>query len=263
MPRHRESLAALVTGAILVASAQAEDVVFILDTSRSMLVKDMRPSRLERAKSSIAAFVRRKGSGSTGLIAFSGQAFLQCPLTRDYDAFFRTLDETDTRTIPVPGTDIARALEEAEGAFAANRNRKLVILLTDGEHLEAGGVEAAGKLARKGLVVHAVGVGTQSGGQINVVGPTGLPEPLRDADGNAVTSRLDEATLTKVAGATGGRYVRLGQAGEGMEALRLAIQAGTDSAATSRRGTPREDLFAGAALLLLVIESLISTRRPR
>lgn len=248
---------------VTTASAQAEDVVFILDTSRSMLVKDMRPSRLERAKSSIAAFVRRKGSGSTGLIAFSGQAFLQCPLTRDYDAFFRTLDETDTRTIPVPGTDIARALEEAEGAFAANRNRKLVILLTDGEDLEAGGVEAAGKLARKGLVVHAVGVGTQSGGQINVVGPTGLPEPLRDADGNAVTSRLDEATLTKVAGATGGRYVRLGQAGEGMEALRLAIQAGTDSAATSRRGTPREDLFAGAALLLLVIESLISTRRPR
>ena len=76
-----------------------------------------------------------------------------------------------------------------------------------------------------------------------------------------MTSRLDEATLTKVAGATGGRYVRLGQAGEGMEALRLAIQAGTDSANTGRRGIPREDVFAAAALLLLVIESLLSNRR--
>lgn len=248
---------------VTAANAQSEDVVFVLDTSRSMLVKDIRPSRLERAKSSIAAFVRRKGTGSVGLVAFSGQAFLQCPLTRDYDAFYRTLGETDTRAIPVPGTDIARALEEAEGAFAANRSRKLVILMTDGEDLEAGGVAAAGKLARKGLVVHTVGVGTQSGGQINVVGPTGMPEPLLDAEGQPVTSRLDETTLTKVAAATGGRYVRLGQAGEGMEALRLAIQAGTDSAATGRRGIPREDLFAGLALLLLVAESLLSTRRTR
>jgi Ca-activated chloride channel family protein len=248
---------------VTTSTAQSEDVVFVLDTSRSMLVKDMRPSRLERAKSSIAAFVRRKGTGSVGLVAFSGQAFLQCPLTRDYDAFFRTLNETDTRAIPVPGTDLARALEEAEGAFVANRNRKLVILLTDGEDLEAGGVDAAGKLARKGLVVHTVGVGTQSGGQITVVGPTGTPDALRDEEGNAVTSRLDESTLTKVAAATGGRYVRLGQAGEGMEALRLAIQAGTDAANDDRRGIPREDLFAAAALLLLVIESLLSTRRNR
>lgn len=266
-------LAALLIGAALAgprwgvevsqATSQAEDVVFVLDTSRSMLVKDMRPSRLERAKSSISSFVRRKGTGSVGLVAFSGQAFLQCPLTRDYDSFFRTLNETDTRSIPVSGTDIARALEEAEGAFAANRNRKLVIILTDGEDLEAGGIEAAGKLKRKGLVVHTVGVGTPTGGQITVVGPTGLPDALRDAEGNAVTSRLDEATLTKVSSASGGRYVRLGQAGEGMEALRLAIQAGTDSANSTRRGIPREDLFVIIALLLLVIEILISTRRTQ
>lgn len=242
-------------------TAAAEDVVFVLDTSRSMLVKDMRPSRLERAKSAIAAFVQRKGTGSVGLVAFSGQAFLQCPLTRDYDAFYRALGETDTRAIPVPGTDIARALEEAEGAFAANRNRKLVLLLTDGEDLEAGGVEMARKLARKGLVVHTVGVGTEGGGPITVVGPDGLPDSLRDSEGNPVTSRLDEETLTKVAEATRGRYVRLGQAGEGLEALRLAIQAGTDTQGGGRSGIPRESLFVSLALLLMVIESLLTDRR--
>lgn len=244
-----------------VQRAAAEDVVFVLDTSRSMLVKDMRPSRMERAKSAIASFVQRKGTGSVGLVAFSGQAFLQCPLTRDYDAFYRALGETDTRAIPVPGTDIARALEEAEGAFAANRNRKLVLLLTDGEDLEAGGVEMARKLARKGLVVHTVGVGTEAGGTITVVGPDGLPDSLRDEEGNPVTSRLDEATLTKVAEATRGRYVRLGQAGEGLEALRLAIQAGTDAQGAGRAGIPRESLFVTLALLLMVMESLLSDRR--
>ena len=141
-----------------------EDVVFALDVSKSMLVSDMSPTRLARAKAAIANFIRRKGTGNVGLIAFSGQAFLQCPLTRDYDAFFRTLEETDTSSIQVVGTDIGRAIEESELAFYSNRNRKLLIILTDGEDLEAGGIEMAKQLKRKGLVVHTVGVGTPSGG---------------------------------------------------------------------------------------------------
>ena len=238
-----------------------EDVVFALDVSKSMLVADMSPTRLARAKAAIANFVRRKGTGNVGLVAFSGQAFLQCPLTRDYDAFFRTLEETDTGSIQTPGTDIGRAVEEAELAFYSARNRKLLIILTDGEDLEAGGVEMARKLKRKGLVVHAVGVGTPSGGPIRVISSVGSLDTLKDKDGEEVLSRLDEKTLGEIADATGGRFVRLGQAGEGMEALRLAIQAGTDERGAGRRGIPREEWFLAAALLLLVLESLLSTRR--
>jgi Ca-activated chloride channel family protein len=236
-------------------------VVFALDVSKSMLVSDMSPTRLARAKVAIANFIRRKGTGNVGLVAFSGQAFLQCPLTRDYDAFFRTLEETDTGSIQVVGTDIGRAIEEAELAFYSNRNRKLLIILTDGEDLEAGGIEMAKQLKRKGLVVHTVGVGTPSGGPIRVISTIGSIETLKDKDGEEVTSRLDEKTLAAIAAAAGGRFVRLGQAGEGMEALRLAIQAGTDERGAGRRGIPREEWFIGAALLLLVLESLISTRR--
>jgi Ca-activated chloride channel family protein len=243
------------------AKAAAEDVVFVLDVSKSMLVADMRPNRLARAKASIANFIRRKGTGSVGLVAFSGSGFLQCPLTRDYDAFFRTLEETDTSSIQVPGTDLGRALAEAELAFAPNRNRKLVIILTDGEDLEAGGVDTAKKLARQGLVVHTVGVGTPAGGTITIINDVGAADTLKSG-GEEVLSRLDEDTLTKVAEATNGRYVRLGQAGEGMEALRLAIQAGTDATGSARRGVPREEWFLTLALLLLVAESLLSTRRP-
>lgn len=239
-----------------------EDVVFVLDVSKSMLVSDMRPTRLARAKASIANFIKHKGSGNVGLVAFAGQAFLQCPLTRDYDAFFRTLDETDTNSIQVPGTDIGRALEEATLAFAANRNRKLVILITDGEDLEEGGIESAKQLGRKGLVVHTVGVGTASGGHISIISATGSVETLKDEKGEEVTSRLDEKTLSDIAGATGGRYVRLGQSGEGMESLRLAIQSGTDSASTSHRGIPREEWFLVLGLIFVIAESLITTRRP-
>lgn len=243
------------------ARASTEDVVFVLDVSKSMMAGDARPSRLARAKASVSAFVKAKGTGSVGLVAFAGQAFLQCPLTRDYDAFNRALEETDTTVIQVPGTDIGRALEEAEAAFAPNRSRKLVILLTDGEDLESGGVDAAKRLARKGLVVHAVGVGTAAGGTISVVGPLGTLETLKDAEGAAVVSRLDEATLGKVAEAAGGRFVLLGAAGEGMEALRLAVEAGTDSAHAGRQGVPREHWFVAIGLLLLVLETLLSTRR--
>ena len=165
----------------LLQKGATEDVVFALDVSKSMLVADMSPTRLARAKVAIANFIRRKGTGNVGLIAFSGQAFLQCPLTRDYDAFFRTLEETDTGSIQVAGTDIGRAIEEAELAFYSNRNRKLLIILTDGEDLESGGVEMAKKLKRKGLVVHAVGVGTPSGGPIRVIGETGSIETLKHA----------------------------------------------------------------------------------
>lgn len=238
-----------------------EDVVFALDVSKSMLVADVSPTRLARAKVAIANFVRRKGTGNVGLVAFAGQAFLQCPLTRDYDAFFRTLEETDTSSIQVSGTDLGRAIEEAELAFYSNRNRKLLIILTDGEDLEAGGIEMAKQLKRKGLVTHAVGVGTPSGGPIRVINASGSMDTLKNQAGDEVLSRLDEKTLGEIAEATGGRFVRLGQAGEGMEALRLAIQAGTDERGAGRRGVPREEWLIGAALLLLVLESLTSTRR--
>ena len=104
----------------------------------------------------------------------------------------------------MPGTDVGRALAEAELAFAPNRNRKLVIILTDGEDLEAGGVDTAKKLARQGLVVHTVGVGTPAGGTITVINDVGAADTLKSG-GEEVLSRLDEDTLAKVAEAPNGR----------------------------------------------------------
>src|SRR5690348_1328674 len=126
-----------------------QDIVFVLDCSRSMLATDVSPNRLQRAKVAILDFVQRQGHGRVGLVAFSGQAFLQCPLTFDYGAFEDALMAVDDRTIPVVGTDIGRALDEARRAMDKQQQQKIVVLLTDGEDLERGGVRVAEALAKE------------------------------------------------------------------------------------------------------------------
>src|SRR6266436_8749132 len=189
-----------------VSRALGEDILFLLDCSKSMLATDVRPSRLGRAKYAILDFVQRHGSGRVGVVAFSGQAFLQCPLTFDYDAFRESLQAVDEKTIPVPGTDIGRALDEGYRAMEKNNRRKIMVLVTDGEDLEKTGIQTARDLAQKGIVVFAVGVGTAAGSPIQIPNEQGVVESVRDTDGSIVQSRLDEATLTAIAQATKGTY---------------------------------------------------------
>ena len=118
-----------------ISRALGEDTLFILDCSRSMLATDVSPSRLTRAQYAILDFVQRHGRGRVGLVAFAGQAFLQCPLTFDYDAFREALLAVDARSMPVPGTDIGRALDEGWRAMEKNDSRKFMVLLTEGEYL--------------------------------------------------------------------------------------------------------------------------------
>ncbi len=132
-----------------VSTTLGEDILFMVDCSRSMLATDIPPNRLTRAKYAILDFVQKHGRGRVGLVAFSGQAFLQCPLTFDYDAFREAVLSVDDKTIPVPGTDIGRALDEGFRAMEKNERRKIMILVTDGEDLEKSGVTTAKALAEK------------------------------------------------------------------------------------------------------------------
>lgn len=241
-----------------------EDVVFALDCSRSMLATDVRPSRLQRAKLAIQDFVRRHGRGRFGLVAFAGSAFLQCPLTLDYDAFAGALQAVDENTIAVPGTDVGRALDEAYRGMNKKSRRKLVVLVTDGEDLEKTGVKAAESLATNGVVVFTIGVGTPSGSEIHVLNRVGQPELLRDAKGEVVRSRLDERTLQAIAKATRGNYYPLGVRGDGLERVRLAIESLNRAAGlTHTRGIERFHVPVALALVFMVIESLIGTRRRK
>ena len=241
-----------------------DDVVFALDCSRSMLAADVAPNRLQRAKLAIQDFVERHGSGRVGLVAFAGQAFLQCPLTLDHDAFRDALMAMDEKTIPIPGTDVGRALDEAFRAMDKDDRVKLIVLLTDGEDLEKGGVKMAGALATNGVVAYTIGVGTPAGAEIQTLNEQGQPTLVRDSKGEVVRSRLDEPTLRDIAKATRGAYYPLGPLGEGLARVRTAVETRSVSGGATevrKQGVDRFHLPLGMVLLLVVIESLVGTRR--
>lgn len=229
-----------------------EDILFVIDTSRSMTARDVAPSRLERAKRAVETFVGLHGSGRVGLVAFAGEAFVQCPPTADREIFSETLDALDTGVIPTPGTDIGAALETAFKAFGEKKGQRTVILLTDGEDLEADGVETARKLARDGIVVHTVGIGGTAGAAI----------PSTDGTGPVVT-RLDEKTLRDIAEATHGKYFRIDGAASGFLAVEAGLEKATSAGNTRRTPVERFAIPLAAALALFAAEGLVGTRRSR
>jgi len=245
--------------------AKGIDVVIGLDASRSMLAEDILPNRLERAKLAILDFQEQMRGNRLGLVAFAGQAFLQCPLTLDENAFRLSLEDIDTQTIQLGGTDIATAVREAQAAFSKEQNHKVLVLLTDGEDLEASGIEAAQEAADAGLTIYTVGVGTPEGAYIPVPREGGGRTRLLDPDGKPVLSKLDEATLARIAEATGGFYVPLGALGQG---LREVYENGIETipaqeleSQMQQRALERYAWPLGLALALLALEPLIGTRR--
>jgi len=242
-----------------------EDVVFVLDCSQSMTASDVAPTRMQRAKFAMLDFAHKQSHGRVGLVTFAGSAFIQCPLTFDADAFEETLLAVDEKTIPIAGTDIGRALNEAYRATEKGSRRKIVVLVTDGEDLEKSGIAAAKNLATNNVVVFAIGVGTPAGKEIQTLNAAGQREMVRDARGEIVRSQLDETTLREIARVTGGSYYPLGLAGDGLGKIRPAIHALDIAGGLSpsgKNGVDRFHWFIGLLLVLLVVESLLGTRNP-
>ena len=242
------------------------DIVFAVDTSKSMLAQDVNPDRLTRAKLAVADLVEKLEGDRVGLIAFAGSAFLQSPLTLDYDAFRQSLDAIDTTIIPKGGTDIASAVHEADNAFSlGNPNHKILVILTDGEDLEANGIAAAREAARQGMKIFTVGVGSSSGEWIPIQNEQGGTEFLKDEKGQPVKSRLDDSTLRQIAQATGGAYEPLGRQGQGLEAIydhglaeipKQELASRMDKTYIERYQWP-----LALAILFLVIEMMMGERR--
>ena len=242
----------------------SEDIVFAMDCSQSMLAADVSPNRLQRAKMAVQDFVRRHTNGRVGLVAFAGQAFLLCPLTFDHGAFEDALLAMDEKSIVVPGTDVGRALDESFRAIEKMDRKKVIVLITDGEDLEKSGVKIATSLAEKGVVVFTVGVGTEAGAEIRVTNEQGQQELVRDSKGEAVRSQLDEPALRAIAQATKGSYEPLGALGEGLAKVRLVVESKdfiSGGAPAQSYGVDRFHFFVAAVLVLLVVESLVGTRR--
>jgi Ca-activated chloride channel family protein len=201
-------------------TAEGIDVLFALDLSKSMLARDVAPDRLSHAKKNIRRFVERLEGDRVGLIGFAGDAFLFCPLTADYSGFCLALDSIGVKDMPRGGTFFMAAVKEAIKAFSWSPvTQRAVILISDGEATEGDIGEAAAAAKDARIEVDCIGIGTTEGGGIRYDDGRGVAATVKDEYGRAVTSRLDEAALKRIASETGGIYVRSGADGFGLDKI--------------------------------------------
>ena len=247
-------------------SRKGVDIMILVDVSSSMLVADIEPNRLERAEREILDFLRVVQGDRAGLVAFAGTAFVQCPLTLDYEALKIFLNELNPDLIPVPGTDLGAAIQTGLAAFDfTSATDKVILLITDGEDNEKQGLAAARKALDQGIKIFIFGMGEPSGGPV----PAGDGKGgfKKDKDGKLIFSGLDESGLQKIADLTGGTYVRSVTGDLDLDILYFGGIKSKTEAEILKSGKikvheERFTVFLLAAFLFLLVEGLIAERRP-
>ncbi|HXM33116.1 MAG TPA: VWA domain-containing protein [Chthoniobacterales bacterium] len=242
------------------------DLVFAVDTSRSMLSNDVQPNRLQRVKLAAQDLINELQGDRVGLIAFAGRAFLQAPLTIDYEAAVDAINDLDTNTIPEGGTNISAAIDLAVQTYgkSAIGNRALIIF-TDGEELSGDSAKTAKAAADAGVRIFTVGVGTPEGSLIPINGEGGGNAFVKDSNGQVVKSKLDEKRLKEIAESTGGFYLHLEDGPRTMKQLfadgLAKMQSGEIDDRMSRKPIERYQWPLGAALLVFAASFLLRERK--
>lgn len=245
---------------------EGKDVIVAIDVSKSMYAEDIKPNRLEKAKLEVAKIIDRLQGDRIGIIAFAGEAFVQCPLTLDYGAAKLLLSVINPGLIPLPGTNLSAAMETAVNTFdEQEKNYKVLILITDGEDHEGEIDEWTETASKEGIIIYTVGIGTPEGVPIPDIDDNGLRLGYKkDENGETVVSKLDELTLEKIALYTNGMYFHASPDGAELDNLYEAIYEGDKKELGSMKFTQFEDRFQyllGLFILLAIWELLYPERR--
>jgi Ca-activated chloride channel family protein len=247
---------------------QGIDLVIALDTSLSMLAEDVAPNRMEAAKREISDLIGGLKGDRVALVAFSGEAVPMCPLTVDYDAALMLVRSMDVYTVSEPGTAIAAAVEKSVSLFeGSEKGDRVIILVTDGENT-AGNLDEAIRLAAdKHIRVYPIGMGSPKGELIPERGTDGAVMGYKkDARGETVLSRLDEAALERIAAGTHGKYLPSTSEGLELKVLYDEISGMERKLIKGEFVERKKERFwvpLAAALALLLIDTAIGTRARR
>jgi Ca-activated chloride channel family protein len=238
------------------------DVFIAVDCSLSMQAEDFKPNRMAHAKLVLGQLIDRLAGSRIGIIAFAGQAYIECPLTIDENAARDVLDTIDVGSVPIPGTVIGDAIRTAiKGLKAGEGQNRVLVLLTDGEDHHSDPSGAAKEAAKVGLKIFPIGIGSREGEPIPVKDEQGNRTGYkRDKKGEVVLSRLDETSLVELANLTGGQYLRASQTGDEVEDLarRLdALQQGDQKSKMFNRFENRYQVPLAFGLVLLLISLAI------
>jgi Ca-activated chloride channel family protein len=245
------------------------DVVILLDTSRSMLAEDIKPSRLERSKIAVRDLLERLRGDRIGIVTFAGNATVKCPLTQDYAFVRMVLADISTESTSRGGTMIGDAIRKAtEEVFdRQSREYKDIILITDGEDHDSFPEQAAEKAATEGIRIIAIGLGDEDqGSRIPITGPNGEISFMK-YKGQEIWSKLDADTLRKVVYATdGGKYLSVEPGttldlGEIYTRLIDSAEKRELESATMMRYDEKFQIFLALGIGLIICEALISERK--
>ncbi|HXB32448.1 MAG TPA: VWA domain-containing protein [Puia sp.] len=249
-------------GAMENVQRKGVDVMLVLDVSKSMLARDIKPSRLERAKQFLLRLVDQLPNDRIGVVLFAGRAYMQMPLTTDHGAAHMYIEEASPDVVPTQGTVIADALRMANTAFnSKERKYKSIVLVSDGEDHDPDAAGVAKQLAEDGVLINTVGIGSPEGSPIEdpVTG-----ELKKDQDGHTVMSKLNEAELQQLATETNGAYLRLDNVEDALITMTQQLDVAEKKAMSDSEFIDYISYFqwfAGIALVLLLVEILLAERR--
>lgn len=241
------------------------DIVFLLDVSASMQAEDVKPDRLERAKREITDFLKIAAGDRIGLVLFAGDAFVQCPLTLDYDAIAMFLGSVGVDALPVQGTDMGQGIKTTLNAFDfKSAIDKVIVMITDGEDNEGRGLQQTDKAMDKGVKIFVYGIGEPSGAPI----PDETGGFKKDKIGNLILSKLNEKDLRRIAKAADGRYVRSVTGDLDLdrlyfEGIKIKTEAKELESGKIKIFEERFYIFIWIAFVFLVMEGLIGLKPGR
>lgn len=238
------------------------DIVLCVDTSRSMLVQDVKPDRLTRARREVKGLLDRLQGDRAALLAFAGGVRRVAPLTHDRKTLAAFVEDLNVDENLVGGTNLGAAIDSAltllDGRLGAH---EAIVLITDGEDLEGVGLEAAQRAAERGIRVFVVGMGTEDGGKI----PNGARGFVRDEAGQEVVSALAGISLEAIADKTGGTYISSEMSPTPLEELydkRLTRLEGRELVSGKER-VPHDRYWAFAAVAMICMLLEIGLRERR
>ena len=245
-------------------SRKGIDVVIALDVSRSMLATDISPNRLERAKQMILRLMNQMPGDRIALVLFAGKAYMQMPLTVDHGAAAIFVSSASPDAIPTQGTVFSEALQMSARAFNTKEGRfKSVVLISDGEDHDEETLKTADDLAQQGVMVCTVGIGSPEGAQIP---DSATNDFKRDAIGNIVVSKLNEAILQQIAQKTNGVYVHYESGDQTVDALMKQlsqVEKKTFTDVSLLNYKTYYMWFTMAMFLLLILEFILPERKKR
>jgi len=244
------------------------DIYIALDLSASMRVEDVKPNRFERAKIDALELVQSLRGDRAGLILFAGDAFVQCPLTQDYDALIGFISSLDYETAFASGTSLTAPLEVALRSLKPEHDKyAMVVMLTDGEDTIGFSTKTLKEVKNRGIKVFTIGIGTKEGAPIPVYDQAGKRTGYKkDQTGKVVISSLNDHLLKLISEETQGYYFEAQEKLNEITKLLGAINNMKKRELETKRYTVYEERFQfplGLGLIFVIFYSLQTVKSKR